>query len=141
MIPIKEDFNERINFKCVENQATSADKACEDVSGTYSIIATFDASQCGLLINPKNVFTVYVTQKDCNLTVSYENDINPDSGKVTGNMVTFGGISLIGDITDIHSFNVYKKGSLIDGTGFSTLSGSSISGCIITKTITGTLVQ
>ncbi|MEA1917462.1 MAG: hypothetical protein U9N42_08045 [Campylobacterota bacterium] len=138
---VREDLSDRVNYICKEDNIP-ADTTCKNVAGTYSIAATFDASHCGsTAFMPANAFTVYVTQQDCTITVTYEDHINPDTGSVDGATATFSGTSLIGDVTDIHYITVTKSGNTINGTGSSTLSGPNMAGCVITKSIAGKLVK
>ncbi len=139
--PVREDFNNRINFLCKEYETPVPKVSCEDISGTYSISAVFNSDHCGISNTPSRSFTIYVTQKECVITVSYEDGINPDTGWVDGSTAVFSGTSLIGNITDIHSASVTKTGNSVVGNGTSTLSSPSFDGCIISKSITGTLVE
>ncbi len=138
--PTRRDFSSRVDFLCKE-YAKPVAKKCDNVAGTYSISAVFNSDHCGISNTPMKTFTIYVTQQECTITVSYENAINPDTGWVDGDTATFSGTSLIGEITDIHSISVTKTGSSIVGNGTSTLSGASFEGCVIAKNITGTLVS
>ncbi len=139
--PVREDFNNRINFECEEYEEVKSEETCEDVSGTYSVFATFDSSHCSMSFSPLKSFVIYVTQENCSITVSYESDINPDIGSVDGSTATFSGTSLVGNITDIHTTTVTKNGSSIVGSGSSTLSGPFIKECIVIKNFVGNLVQ
>jgi hypothetical protein len=111
--PIREDLSKRINFECEEYEEPKDKVSCDDFSGTYSIFATFDASHCGIRVDLLKSFTVYVTQEECSITVSYESGLNPDVGSVEGSVATFSGTSLIGNITDIHTITATKTGKSI----------------------------
>ncbi len=139
--PVREDLNNRINFECEEYEEEKPQISCEDVSGTYAMFATFDSSQCAISFSPLKSFVIYITQTGCSITVSYEDDLNPDIGNVEGSTATFSGTSLIGSITDIHTVSVTKEGSTVTGSGSSTISGPSIKGCVVAKSIVGNLVD